>query len=102
MHACQASKISGTYVQFLVDKDLDPLSCLVNLRELSLSGAISISGTGLACLQGLSRLQVSLSSPAIMSLAQKPCIYGSAVLRSAHQPFSVCFAHIGLSPGPMA
>ncbi len=45
-------------VQWMKDSQLEPLSSLVNLRELSLRGAVSINGTGLAYLSGLSHLQV--------------------------------------------
>ena len=48
------------FVQFLVERHLPALSSLANLRELSLRGAASIKGTGLARLSGLSHLQVKV------------------------------------------
>ena len=63
----------SAHKQALVDKDLKGLSCMVNLRELSLSGAngkvdtikISggITGEGLMVLTQLSNLRVSLIQP---------------------------------------
>ena len=50
-------------LQALSSEALDALSCLVNLRELSLSGAIDLCGKGLATLKGLAHLRVkSLTS----------------------------------------
>ena len=52
------SQALGFSVQFLLDRDLESLSSLVQLRELSLCAAHSITGAGLAYLNGLSHLQV--------------------------------------------
>ncbi len=47
-------------MQALTDEDLNTLSGLISLRELSLSGADRIKGAGLAVLRDLPHLQVSL------------------------------------------
>ena len=40
-------------MQAMSDVALQALTCLVTLRELSLSGAVSLSGRGFATLKGL-------------------------------------------------
>ena len=46
-------------MQTLTDNGLQALSCLASLRELSLAGALHISGKGLASLKDLPQLQVN-------------------------------------------
>ncbi len=54
------SDVDIVCVQALTDEGVHALTCLVSLRELSLSGATGISGEGLAALKSLSSLQVGL------------------------------------------
>ncbi len=61
-------------VQFLLDNELEALRSLVSLRELSLRGAATISGTGLAHLKGLSHLQVRLCIQNLLPTPNPPFI----------------------------
>ena len=49
---------NAVQVQALSEEALQALSCLVNLRELSLSGALSMGGKGVASLKELPQLRV--------------------------------------------
>ena len=51
--------MSSCDLQALSDEALDALSCLVNLQELSLSGALSLGGKGLATLKDLPHFRVN-------------------------------------------
>ena len=62
---CQISASGGqglireaVLVQALSDEALQALRCLVTLRELSLSGALTLDGIGMAALRDLPQLRV--------------------------------------------
>ena len=77
-------------VQALTDEDLQALSSLVRLRELSLSGAMAISGTGLTALNDLPHLQVHFSAlilqpkPPYHLLLAHPCLHSRYILAGLH------------------
>ena len=77
---------------FLWDRRLQALSSLINLRELSLSGAWCIDGTGLAYLTGLSNLQVRLLDLQPQRCHQTSCSFSSVLPN--HNPFPIALSEM--------